>query len=226
VLDAFNSWASLLEKQGRIAEALPLRRDALAVARRGRLPGGDLAVHVNNLALLCYRGGDWACAEAGFREALGLWRTEYGELHPNVATAHNNLGMALMERGRLAEAEAEVAAALALRRARSGEESVEVAISSRNIGLIHLRQGRLPLARTELDHAVELARRVYEPRHPRLAEALMARADLALAEKRRDDAARDLEEALAIREEKLGRDNPLTAKARAQLAQARGGGGG
>jgi tetratricopeptide (TPR) repeat protein len=188
VLDAFNSWASLLERQGRIAEALPLRRETLAVARRVLLPGGDLATHINNLAILCYRSGDWACAEAGFREALGLWRTEYGEGHPHVATARNNLGMALMEHGLLGAAEAEVAAALALRRARSGEESVEVAISSRNIGLIHLRQGRLRLARTELDHAVELARRVYEPRHPRLAEALIARADLALAEKRRNDA--------------------------------------
>jgi len=223
VLEGVNSWASLLEKQGRIAEALPMRRDALEVARRVLVPGGDLAVHVNNLALLCYRSGDWACAEAGFREALGLWRISYGERHIHVASGHNNLGMSLLEQGKLANAEDELRAALELRRALAGEESAEVAQSSRNLGLAQLRQGRLGQARADLDRAVELSRRVYAPRHPRLAEALMARADLALAEKRRQDAVRDLEEALAIREEKLGGDNPLTAKARAELERARGG---
>ena len=89
----------------------------------------------------------------------------------------------------------------------------------RILGLARLALGERAAARTDLDRSVELSRRVYAPSHPRLAEALDARAELALAEGRLGDARRDLEEALGIREAKLGADNPLSVETRAALAR-------
>lgn len=106
-----------------------------------------------------------------------------------------------------------------LRRRRFGEESVKVAQSLRNVGLARLALDDRKGARLALDRSVELSREVYPERHPRLAEALAARAELERAEGDAAAARRDLEEALAIREEKFGTDNPLTAAVRAELAK-------
>ncbi|KAB2954014.1 MAG: tetratricopeptide repeat protein, partial [Thermoanaerobaculia bacterium] len=72
-------------------------------------------------------------------------------------------------------------------------------------------------ARAELDRSVDLSRRAYAERHPRLAEALEARARLARAEGRFADERRDLEEALAIRRERFGTDHPLSHRLRERL---------
>ena len=129
--------------------------------------------------------------------------------------------MVLLALGRPRAAAPELTAALALRRELVGPESADVAQSLRNLGLARLALRDLTGAREAFEQSVELSRRVYPARHLRVAEVLAARAQLALAERRRDDAARDLIEALAIREEKLGRDHALTAELRRELARAR-----
>ena len=97
-----------------------------------------------------------------------------------------------------------------------------MAQSLRILGLARLALGDRAGAGAALDRSVELSRKVYAERHPRLAEALAARAQLATAEGRTADARRDLEEALAIRAEKLGDDNPVTGETRAALARLSG----
>lgn len=220
VLEALNDLASVLSSSGRLDEATSTRREALAMARQIYATGDSLAIEANNLAVLCYRQKDYACAEAGFREALAGWRAAFGERHPHVASARNNLGMTLLGLGRARAALSEIEGGLVLRRALLGDESVDVAQSLRNLGLVRLALGDLGGARAALEESVALSRRVYPARHPRLAEALVARSEVALARGDRAQAARDLEEAVAIRVEKLGADNPLTAEARAALARA------
>ncbi len=220
VLEAMNSLASALEAGGRFDQALVVRAAELPLARRVLPPGSDsLGVHANNYAFLNFRLRRFREAADGFAEAAAIWRVTAGEQSTRVATVRNNLGFALLELGQPEEAMREVAAALAIRAELLGSESAEVAQSLRILGLAKLALGDRAGAGADLGRSVELSRRVYPERHPRLAEALASRAQLAVAEGRTADARRDLEEALAIREEKLGLDNPLTASLREELAE-------
>ncbi len=219
-LEAMNSLASEEVAAGRWAEARELRERAVALARRlYPQASSSLATNVNNLGVLCYRQGDYVCAERSLREAVEAWRRSFGDAHPDTVSGRSNLGMALLASGRPREALPELEAALAERRRRLGDVSVDVAQSLRNVGLARLALGDESGARQALDRSVELSRQVYSPRHPRLAEALVARAKLELVGRRPEEARRDLEEALAIRTEKLGADSPLTAETRTELAK-------
>ncbi len=220
VLEAMNSLASALEAGGRFDEALVIRSAALPLARKILPPGSDsLGVHANNYAFLNFRLRRFHEAADGFAEAAAIWRVTAGEKSTRVATVRNNLGFALLELGQPHAAMREVAAAVAIREELLGSESAEVAQSLRILGLAKLALGDRAGAGADLARSVELSRRVYPERHPRLAEALASRAKLAAAEGRAADARRDLEEALAIREEKLGADNPLTSTLRDELAE-------
>ena len=95
----------------------------------------------------------------------------------------NNLGFALLQLGRAEAARQELEAALAIRAELLGEESAEVAQTLRIMGLARLALGDHAEARSALDRSVELSRTVYAEGHPRLAEALGSRAELALAER-------------------------------------------
>ena len=226
VLESMNSLASVLAAAGKWPEARELRERAVELARRlYPQASSSLATNVNNLAVLCYRQGDFVCAERGFREAVEAWSRSFGDDHPDTVSGRNNLGMTLLGEGRAGEALPELEAALEQRRRQFGEASVDVAQSLRNVGLARLALGDLGAARRALQRSVELSRQVYSERHPRLAEALVARARLELVERHPQDAIRDLEEALAIRVEKLGPDSPLTAEARSALSRARSGAG-
>ncbi len=220
VLGAMNSLASAYEAGARYPEALALRAEAMPLARRVLPAGSDsLAVQANNYAFLNFRLRRFDDAARGFAEADAIWRRTAGERSTRVGTVRNNLGYALLELGRAEEARGELEAALSIRRELAGEASAEVAQTLRILGLAKLALGDRGGARSDLDRAVELSRRVYPERHPRLAEALGSRAGLAALEGRVADARRDLEEALAIRDERLGADNPLTAAMRDELAR-------
>ena len=220
VLEGLNSLASALEAGGRFAEALTVREEAMPLARRILAPESDsLAVQANNFATLNFRLRRFEAAVAGFEQAAAIWRRTAGDKSTRVGTVRNNLGFALLELGRPEAAKRELDAALAIRRELAGEASAEVAQTLRILGLAKLALGDRGGARADLDRAVELSRRVYPERHPRLAEALGSRAGLAALEGRVADARRDLEEALAIRDERLGADNPLTAALRDELAR-------
>ncbi|MBZ0100655.1 MAG: serine/threonine-protein kinase [Thermoanaerobaculia bacterium] len=220
VLEALNSLASALEEGEHFADAQRVRDEALAQARRILPAGSDsLAVHVNNSAVLAFRAERFEAAADGFREAVAIWRFTAGETSPRVGTARSNLGFALLELGRPREAKTELTAALEIRSATAGESSPEVAQTLRILGLTRLALDERAAAREALERAVELSRTAYPPRHLRLAEALVSRSGLAIAEGRAGEARRDLEEALAIREERLGEDNPLTSRLREELAR-------
>ena len=76
--------------------------------------GRDVAVSLNDLALVLRDQGKFPEAEALQREALELRRKLYGNEHAEVAESMNNLALVLRSESRLAEAEK-------LHRARAGD---------------------------------------------------------------------------------------------------------
>jgi CHAT domain-containing protein len=113
---ALNNLADLLHRQGRLAVAEPLCREALAMCQHlypaDKYPAGHLhlAYSLNNLAALLQDQGKLWEAETLFRQALAMKRRlfpedQYPAGHAELAISLNNLAGVLQDEGRLAEAE-------------------------------------------------------------------------------------------------------------------------
>lgn len=102
-----------LYQKNQYADAEPLFREALAIARRA-LPAEhpDVATCLNNLAGVLYLMGRTSEAEPLFREALATRRKVLPARHPAIAESLNNLATLLVAAGRAGEAEPLYQAAL------------------------------------------------------------------------------------------------------------------
>jgi len=113
---ALNNLASVLKRQGKLAEAEPLFREALEIEKK--LLGNEhptLAVSLRNLASLLRDQGRLDEAETVFGNALEMQRKLLGNEHPDVATTLERLARLLEDRGKLADAEAACRECLATR---------------------------------------------------------------------------------------------------------------
>ena len=82
----------LLQTTNRLAEAEPLYRRALAIDETSYGPDHpDVAIDLNNLALLLQATNRLAEAEPLMRRALAIFETSLGPDHPNTVTVRNNL---------------------------------------------------------------------------------------------------------------------------------------
>jgi tetratricopeptide (TPR) repeat protein len=89
-----------------IPEAEPLLQRALAVREKALGPDHpDVAVALNDLALLYERQGRYADAEPLYKRALAINEKGLGPDHPVVATYLNNLAELYRAQGRYADAE-------------------------------------------------------------------------------------------------------------------------
>lgn len=207
---------------GQLEQAGSLGSEQIQIVRR-TLAENDSArgSYTNTFGELALARGDYGEAEASFRNALQIWRAALGDRHPRIIIGERNLADALRHLGKLDQAREHAQASLTLARELYGEDTAESAQGLRIRGLIALDGDDFTSARTDLDRAVALSRRVYPKRHPLLAWALIARAQLARRQGHLDDAARDLDEALSIRVERLGVDSALTVATREERAALR-----
>jgi tetratricopeptide (TPR) repeat protein len=164
---AHNNLGLVLEKQGRLAEALAEYTESLRLnprfitarlnrgvllERQGRLAEAEAEyteglrldpayapAHLNRGVLL-ERQGRLLDAEAEYRESL--------RLDPTFALAHNNLGAVLEQQGLLAEAQAEY---LAILRLNPADAAAHI-----NLGAVLAKQGRLEDARGEFAESLRL----------------------------------------------------------------------
>jgi tetratricopeptide (TPR) repeat protein len=156
-----------LYAQGRVAEAVPPARAALALRRRlyppARYPDGHprLAFSLNNLGELLRERGDLDGAEPLLREALAMCRMLYppGPFpagHPDLAASLTNLGALLRDRGEYARAEALLLEALALYQ--KGYPAGRFPRGHPNLARCLNNAGELRRARGDLAGAERLAR--------------------------------------------------------------------
>jgi tetratricopeptide (TPR) repeat protein len=92
---------SLLQAQGKLAEAEPYYRDALE--KRRRVLGEehpDTLTSINNMGVLLESQGKLAEAEPYYRDALEKRRRVLGEEHPDTLSSINNMGVLLQSQGK------------------------------------------------------------------------------------------------------------------------------
>lgn len=137
----------------------------------------ELAVALNNRALLEREAGQLEQARADCARAMELWH-ELERAYPidelyaaRSASTRTNLGLVLQEQGHLKEAEAELQQALMVRE-RLAKKSPEdasrqlaVAASSINLGQLHFTQQNVSKAEAEFQSAIERLASLPAPRH-------------------------------------------------------------
>jgi serine/threonine-protein kinase len=212
IAHALHSLASTVGRLGRLAEAESLLTEAVAMRRR--LLGEDhpeVMGSVNNLAIIRFRAGLLPEAEQSFREVHAGFLRANGPDHEHTITALSNLGATLTEQGKYSEAEPILREAVERSRAQFGAENPNTASRLRNLGVLLHRTKRLAEAERVLRGVVAVYRREL-PDHPRLAEALTSLGELLTTRRLASQADTLLREALAIRTDKFGSENPRTAE--------------
>ncbi len=162
----------LFNEQGAFAEARRELEAALAIHERAR-PRATLEiaqVHTD-IALVLMRAGQRPEARVHLEAALGLLRSEHGDLHPRVIKTLNDLG-ALLTDTDLRAALAYLEEARRLGEQLLGADSELVAMSLNNLAIAWNRQGDLPAAVAAYRQANESYRRRFGSTHPRVAITL------------------------------------------------------
>ena len=165
--------ASLLNDQGRLVEAEPLRREQLEAHRRKH---GD--EHQNThaslecLAILLKNQGKLGDAEPLYREALAGYRRTLGDEHPSTLTSINNLAILLKDQGKLGDAEPLYREALAGRRRTQGDEHPSTLDSLFNFAGLLWAQGNKAEALELYRQQLEVSRRVLGEDHPSTQQSL------------------------------------------------------
>lgn len=130
-----NNLGEVLQEMGRLTEAEPLFRQALA----GMRPNTTV---MNNLARLLLAGNRLDEAEHLCRQALRSDEQEYGPSHPEVGPDINTLALVLKERNNLHEAEQLLRRGLAIERNRVPPDPPILAGALNNLGDLLYATGR------------------------------------------------------------------------------------
>jgi tetratricopeptide (TPR) repeat protein len=184
--------------------AAPVLRRALAVARESGRNTWHAATAMNNLGILYKYTGDFARAEALYREALQITLRECGANHPDVAGLYHNLGGLAYTRGRYRAAERWGRAALELRTRLSGAYSVLTAADAAALAASLDGLGRHAEAQRLYGKVLAIFRRRYGERHYEIAVNLNNLGASLYAEGKFAEAAEHYRKALEIKKAVLG----------------------
>jgi len=187
-----------------LAEALSIRERMLDPEHQ------DVAVSLNNLALLMKDTNRLSEAGPLYRRALAIDEKSYGPDHPAVAIDLNNLASLLQSTNRLGEAEPLYRRALAIDE-RNGPDHPDVATDLNNLALLLQDTNRPSEAEPLYRRALAIGEKSYGPNHPDVAVGLNNLATLLQDTNRLGDAEPLLRRALAINEKGYGPDHPDVA---------------
>jgi serine/threonine protein kinase/Flp pilus assembly protein TadD len=214
--------AHVLQQQGRLAEAEPFARQAVARSRRALAAQPvELGEAINGLGGIMRDTGNLPEAEQLFREALALPWTSVASDQTSRAKNLNDLAYILQLQGDRAGAEAMFREALEINARLFGEDHVDLALSLNNLGMLLYVQGKHVDAESFLRRAVAIDRKHLGNDHADLATVLRNHALVLRALRRLDEAQQECEEALAIRRRRLGDEHPKVAEALTTLAGVR-----
>ena len=189
---------------GRFAEAEPVFREVLDRARR-IYPAGhrEIAVSLNNHALVKHDLGDYAAAEPLYREAVELERRTEGDV------ARSNWALLLIDLGRYDEASAVAREVLAIREKES--DPAGIASILEYLAMAHQGAGRLGEAEAAARRSLDL-----RERHLRPEDRDIARSRNVLGAVLRDRG--DLNEAEALLRRALAERRRLLGPGHAEVA--------
>ncbi|MEH2465747.1 tetratricopeptide repeat protein [Nostoc sp.] len=204
--------ARFYDGQGLYDQALPWYEECLEVSKK-RLgeEHPDIALSLNNLALLYYSQGKYNEAEPLYLQALELSQRLLGEEHPDVALSFNNLAALYVSQARYSEAEPLLKQALELRQRLLGEEHPDVALSLSNLAVLYNSQGKYSEAEPLLKQSLELRQRILGKEHPNVAFNLNNLAFLYNSQGKYSEAESLYLKALQLRQRLLGEEHPDVA---------------
>ena len=103
--EALNKEVESLYAEGEYDRAVVVAKKALGVAEKERgSDHPDVALSLNNLALLYNAQGQYAAAEPLYKRSIAILEKALGPDHPNVATSLNNLSELYKKMGKTQEA--------------------------------------------------------------------------------------------------------------------------
>jgi tetratricopeptide (TPR) repeat protein len=159
--------AGNLRDQGKLGEAEPLMREALALRRRTQgdvHPGTFESIH--RLADLLKDQGKLDDAEPLYREALAGYRRTLGDERRETLRAINDLAILLRSQGKLGEAEPLYCEALAGNKRMLGDEHPDTLDSIFNFACLLWAEGKTAEALEMYRQELECVRRVFGEDHP------------------------------------------------------------
>lgn len=200
--------ASVLSDRGNYAEAEPMFREVLA--RRIKMLGPNhpqVALSSMRLAFFLDRKGAWTEAEALDREALRSYRAIYDDSNQQVLMATSNLGLVLQKTGRLAEAAGYLRKSVDTA-TRAQNPTADVGMWSANLAGLLAEQLEFAEAAQMFQRALDISRTRLGPGSMREARILAQRGTMLAFLGKTAAATADFEQALAIRQARLGADHP------------------
>ncbi len=221
--DLENDLSVSLNDSGDPRAALPHAERSLALTDQSRNSPLDRALVLLNIASTFENAGDYARAETLADESVALFRANAPRLGKERLRAEGNLARVIGLRGRYDEARARFESVRA--RHQEGDGSRDWAWSFEGIRLAQLerRAGRHAEALALLDVAEPGFLAGLPAKHPALAQPHRIRGQIALAQQRLDDAAREFDlAALLIGDDALAFDRAIVAAEQAAVAAARG----
>jgi CHAT domain-containing protein/Tfp pilus assembly protein PilF len=216
---ALQAKADELYRTGKYADAIPLAQRVLALREKALGPNHpDVALALNNLAVLYLNQGRYADAEPLYRRALAMKETALGRDHPDVALFLHNLASLYRKQGRYADAEPLFKRSLAIWEKALGRDHPNVAQSLNGLAALYDDQGRYADAEPLLKRSLAIKEKALGRDHSDVALALNNLAWLYQTQGRYADAEPLYRRALAIYEKALGRDHPDVAMSLSNLA--------
>lgn len=202
------------------ALAEPLMRRALSINESSHGPDHyEVAIDLNNLAVLLQATNRFAEAESLMRRALSIDKSSYGPEHPDVARDLSNLASLLQATNRLAEAEPLMRRALSIDELSYGQAHPNVAIRLNNLAQLLQDTSRFAEAERLMRRSLLILESSGEAERSRVAVALNNLAQLLLFMNRFQEAEPLTRRALAIDESMYGADHPRVAAQLSNLAQ-------
>lgn len=211
---ALSSLGSSIRLQGRMAEAEPVYREALALARE-HYPAGDaeIAGRMADLGALLGNLARFGEGESLLVAAVAMERAANGANHPRVAQPLNNLATLLMLQRKFAPAETLLREITEIMGAALPDPHPLLAIAWSNLGANLYEQKRPVEAEPIQRRVLAMRQAVLDPKHPDIGLAQLNMASTVEALGRADEALRMKRAAVAFFRANAGPTHPLVGDA-------------
>jgi tetratricopeptide (TPR) repeat protein len=171
----------------------------------------ELAVVLNNLAVLYFARGYYERAEPLYQRAVGILEQAKGPEHPDVASPVVNLALICKVQGQYKQAERLYQRALQIQELALGPEHPNLANTLYNLAVLYYEQGQYERAEPFYQRALRILEQALGPEHPHLAYPLDGLADLYQKQGEAAQAKLLYQRALQLREQTAGREHPVIA---------------
>jgi tetratricopeptide (TPR) repeat protein len=201
-----------LYDHARYGEAEAFYKHSMLIRERELGPDDhEVAISLNNLAILYKEQGRYAEAEPLYQRALGIWEQALGPEGPQVAYPLNGLANLYSDQGKYAEAEPLYQRALRIWEQALGPEHPQVAYPLNNLAILYKEQGKYAEAEQLYQRAIRIREQELGPEHPQVAYPLTGLAILYKQQGKYAEAEQLYQRALRIREQALGPEHPQVA---------------